>query len=357
MSTFFKIKFLIVLLFSFLFSWSIQIQSEEAPITKRLQLERSVEKELEQTCIFIRNCIALKIIYETSIICVTLLSSLYSKRFQKEAFSPKLSQVKFQRIKPEKNQFIQTEQQKNVIRILQNYFPVSNTETGDYIIKPIPKELIDSWGVELPQGFLLYGLPGTGKTSYAKKIATAFDASFASIKCSDISHHLQGVAEKNVNHIFDVIAIEAKKNEPIVIFFDEFDSLATARESFLYEGSSKTDILNLLLEKFQDIRSCKNVILCVATNRPEVLDKAIKRGERLDMKIEFPVPGRESREQFINSLLPQFEDSTKLVNTLVTKTNGNGYADIKADINNAKWNAILEGKQILELKHFNFQAV
>ncbi|MEC8339988.1 MAG: CDC48 family AAA ATPase [Nanoarchaeota archaeon] len=145
-------------------------------------------------------------------------------------------------------------------------------------------------GILAPKGILLTGPPGTGKTLLAKAIATQSDANFISVKGPELVSKWVGESEKAVREIFK----KAKQVAPTVIFFDEFDSIASMRGG---ESSGVNDkIVNQLLTELDGVEELTGVSIIAATNREDLIDDALKRPGRLDSIVEIGLPDEKTRE-------------------------------------------------------------
>jgi transitional endoplasmic reticulum ATPase len=173
------------------------------------------------------------------------------------------------------------------------------------------------------RGILFYGPPGCGKTLLAKAIATECSSNFISIKGPELLTMWFGESESNVREVFD----KARQSSPCVLFFDELDSIGTARGSG-HEASDR--VINQLLTEMDGIGSKKSVFVVGATNRPDILDDAILRPGRLDQLVYIPLPDLKSRISILKSILRKtpIDPSVSLdfVGTLCDKFSG---ADLK----------------------------
>ena len=150
-------------------------------------------------------------------------------------------------------------------------------------------ELFETLGIQPPKGVLLYGAPGTGKTLIAKAVATETNANFISIAGPEIMNKFVGEAEKKLRELF----AEAEKSSPSIIFIDEIDAIAPKREESY--GEVERRVVAQLLALMDGLKSRGRVIVIAATNRPDALDPALRRGGRFDREIEIGVPNKEGR--------------------------------------------------------------
>lgn len=144
-------------------------------------------------------------------------------------------------------------------------------------------------GIKAPKGILLTGPPGTGKTLLAKAIATESEANFISVKGPELVSKWVGESEKAIREIFK----KAKQVAPTVIFFDEFDSIASVRGGS--NNSANDKIVNQLLTELDGVEELKGVSIVAATNRADLIDEALKRPGRLDSIIEVSLPDEDTR--------------------------------------------------------------
>ena len=150
-------------------------------------------------------------------------------------------------------------------------------------------ELFSKLGIEPPKGVLLYGPPGTGKTLLAKAVANETNANFYSISGPEIMSKFYGESESRLREIFE----EAEKNAPSIIFIDELDSIAPKREEVT--GDVERRVVSQLLTLMDGLKSRGKVIVIAATNRPNAIDPALRRGGRFDREIEIGIPNQEGR--------------------------------------------------------------
>ncbi|MEX0780792.1 MAG: ATP-dependent zinc metalloprotease FtsH [Balneolales bacterium] len=147
-------------------------------------------------------------------------------------------------------------------------------------------------GVKVPKGVLLYGAPGTGKTLMARAVAGEAEVPFFIITGSDFMEMLVGVGAKRVREMFK----NAKEMAPSIIFIDELDSIGRRRGSGLGGGHDEREqTLNQLLSEMDGFEPHENVIVMAATNRPDILDKALLRPGRFNRRVEISLPSKDDR--------------------------------------------------------------
>lgn len=149
------------------------------------------------------------------------------------------------------------------------------------------------------KGVLFYGPPGCGKTLLAKAVANECSSNFISVKGPELLTMWFGESEANVRNIFD----KARGAAPCVLFFDELDSVGTARGGRAGDSGAGDRILNQLLTEMDGVGQKKNLFFIGATNRPDILDEALIRPGRLDQLIYIPLPDKPSRISIIKSIL------------------------------------------------------
>lgn len=153
--------------------------------------------------------------------------------------------------------------------------------------------IFQTLGVEPPKGVLLYGPPGTGKTLLAKAVAHESNANFFTLNGPEIMSKFVGEAEKKLRQLFE----DASKNSPSIIFIDELDAIAPKREESY--GEVERRVVAQLLALMDGMKGRGKVIVIAATNRPEALDPALRRGGRFDREIEIGVPNRAGRLEIL----------------------------------------------------------
>ena len=158
-----------------------------------------------------------------------------------------------------------------------------------------PKKFTDM-GARIPKGVLLVGQPGTGKTLLAKAVAGEAGVPFFIISGSDFVEMFVGVGASRVRDLFE----EAKRNAPCIIFIDEIDAVGRQRGAGLGGGHDEREqTLNQMLVEMDGFSANEGVIVLAATNRPDVLDKALLRPGRFDRQIVVPAPDVKAREQIL----------------------------------------------------------
>ena len=148
-----------------------------------------------------------------------------------------------------------------------------------------PKKFTEM-GAKIPKGVLLYGKPGTGKTLIAKAIAGEADVPFISMSGSEFIEMFAGLGASRVRKLFD----KARKLAPCIVFIDEIDAIGSRRTSNSGAESENNQTLNQLLVEMDGFSSEETIIVLAATNRPEMLDKALLRPGRFDTQVTVPAP-------------------------------------------------------------------
>ena len=197
-------------------------------------------------------------------------------------------------------------------------------------------------GAKLPKGALLVGSPGTGKTLLAKAVAGEANVPFFSISGSDFVEMFVGVGASRVRDLFQ----EASKVAPAIIFIDEIDAIGRSRDSRLGGNDEREQTLNQLLAEIDGFDSSKGVVILAATNRPEILDKALLRAGRFDRRIIVDRPNLEGRYQTLlvhtrNIRLAEDVDLKKIAQA----TAGAVGADLANLVNEAALRAVRMGRQ------------
>ena len=210
-----------------------------------------------------------------------------------------------------------------------------------------PKKYTDM-GARIPKGVLLVGQPGTGKTLLAKAVAGEAGVPFFFISGSDFVEMFVGVGASRVRDLFE----EAKKNAPCIIFIDEIDAVGRQRGAGIGGGHDEREqTLNQMLVEMDGFSANEGVIVLAATNRPDVLDKALLRPGRFDRQIVVPAPDVKAREQIleVHSKKKKFEDSVEL-KVIAKNTSGFTGADLENLLNEAALLAARRNKEAIGQK-------
>ena len=197
-------------------------------------------------------------------------------------------------------------------------------------------------GAKLPKGALLVGSPGTGKTLLAKAVAGEAKVPFFSISGSDFVEMFVGVGASRVRDLFQ----QAAKVAPAIVFIDEIDAIGRTRDSRFGGNDEREQTLNQLLAELDGFDSSKGVVILAATNRPEILDKALLRPGRFDRRIEVDRPNLAGRHQTLkvhtkNIRLAEDVDLHKIAQA----TAGAVGADLANLVNEAALRAVRQGRK------------
>ncbi|MCX6273328.1 MAG: ATP-dependent zinc metalloprotease FtsH [Bacteroidetes bacterium] len=206
-------------------------------------------------------------------------------------------------------------------------------------------------GGKIPKGALLVGPPGTGKTLLAKAVAGEAKVPFFSISGSDFVEMFVGVGASRVRDLFK----QAKEKAPCIIFIDEIDAIGRARGKNIMTGSNdeRENTLNQLLTEMDGFASNAGVIILAATNRADVLDRALLRAGRFDRTINVELPDIEERKAiFAVHMRPLKMDNSINVEFLAKQTPGFSGADIANVCNESALIAARKGKEIIEKQDF-----
>lgn len=221
-------------------------------------------------------------------------------------------------------------------------------EIVDFLKNP---DKYTSLGGKIPKGALLVGPPGTGKTLLAKAVAGEAKVPFFSLSGSDFVEMFVGVGASRVRDLFK----QAKDKSPAIIFIDEIDAIGRARGKNNFSGSNdeRENTLNQLLTEMDGFGTNTNVIVLAATNRADVLDKALMRAGRFDRQIYVDLPDvRERKEIFEVHLRPIKKDENLDTDFLSKQTPGFSGADIANVCNEAALIAARNGKKSVGRQDF-----
>ena len=198
-------------------------------------------------------------------------------------------------------------------------------------------------GAKLPKGALLVGPPGTGKTLLAKAVAGEANVPFFSLAGSDFIELYVGVGASRVRDLFK----EATKNAPCIIFIDEIDAIGRSRDSKYGGGNEEREqTLNQLLAEMDGFDTSKGILILGATNRPEILDKALLRPGRFDRRVIVDKPDLKGREDVLKVHSKGVSmDETVDLHEIALATSGAVGSDLANMINEAAINAVKKGRK------------
>ncbi|RBI59840.1 AAA family ATPase [halophilic archaeon] len=206
-------------------------------------------------------------------------------------------------------------------------------------------ELFRRLGIAPPKGVLLYGPPGTGKTLIAKAVANEIDASFFTLSGPEIMSKYYGESEERLREIFE----EAQENSPAIVFIDELDSVAPAREEVT--GEMEQRVVAQLLSLMDGLEARGDVVVIGATNRIDAVDPALRRGGRFDREIEIGVPDRNGRLEILQihtREMPLTDDVD--LGEYADRTHGFVGADIESLAKEAAMNALRRVTQGIDME-------
>lgn len=206
-------------------------------------------------------------------------------------------------------------------------------------------------GITPPRGVLLYGAPGTGKTMLAKAVANESEANFISVKGPELVSKFVGETERGIRKIFK----KARQVSPVIVFFDEIDSLASLRGNSFDSGVGDRAV-NQLLTEIDGIEELKDVIFIAATNRPDLVDPSLLRPGRIDKLVLVPAPDEKARKEIFKIHLKNVPTEKEVdLNELAKKTEGFSGADIEGLVRETVLISLKENKmqsKPLGMKHF-----
>ena len=223
-------------------------------------------------------------------------------------------------------------------------------EVVDFLHNPAKYAKI---GAKLPKGALLVGPPGTGKTLLAKAVAGEAGVPFFSLAGSDFIELYVGVGASRVRDLFK----EATKNAPCIIFIDEIDAIGRSRDSKYGGNEEREQTLNQLLSEMDGFDTSKGILILGATNRPEILDKALLRPGRFDRRVIVDKPDLKGRVDILKVHAKDVKmDETVDFDAIALATSGAVGADLANMINEAAINAVKNGREYVSQKDL-FDAV
>jgi proteasome regulatory subunit len=210
--------------------------------------------------------------------------------------------------------------------------------------------MFDDVGITPPSGVLLHGPPGTGKTMLAKAVANQTDATFIKMAGSELVHKFIGEGAKLVRDLFEL----ARQHQPAVIFIDEIDAIAAKRTDSKTSGDAEVQrTMMQLLSEMDGFEDRGDIHIIAATNRFDMLDRAILRPGRFDRLIEVPKPDAEGREQIfkIHTRSMNIADDVDYTELAEMAVEASG-ADVKAICTEAGMFAIREDRTEVRMTDF-----
>ena len=219
----------------------------------------------------------------------------------------------------------------------------SLTEIVDFLHNP---DKYTEIGATQPKGALLVGPPGTGKTLLAKAVAGEANVVFFSLSGSDFVEMFVGVGASRVRDLFK----QANQHAPCIIFIDEIDAIGKSRDNQMGSNDEREQTLNQLLSEMDGFDSSKGVVILGATNRPEILDKALLRPGRFDRRINVELPDLKGREDVLDVHAKKVKMSHNVeLRKIALATPGAAGADLANMINEAALRAVrLNRKEVIQ---------
>ncbi|MBX8635599.1 MAG: CDC48 family AAA ATPase [Thermoplasmata archaeon] len=205
-------------------------------------------------------------------------------------------------------------------------------------------------GVNPPRGILLYGPPGTGKTLIAKAIANETKANFIAVKGPEVMSKWVGESEKAIRQIFK----KAKQVSPSIIFLDELDAIAPQR-GLNYDSGASERVVDQILTSLDGLESLGSVTVVAATNRPDIVDKALLRPGRFDKIMLIPVPDRDSRLEILKVHMAAMPLKGVDIEDIAERTEGFVGADIESLCREAAFNALRGSMDATEVRMQDFE--
>ena len=217
---------------------------------------------------------------------------------------------------------------------------------------PIKKpKTFEEMGIRPIRGIMLVGAPGTGKTLLAKAVATERESNFISIKGPEFLSKYVGESEKAVREVFR----KARMAAPCIIFIDEIDSIAFARNSDSSDSMVTERVVDTLLTEMDGLQELKNVIVIAATNRPDIIDPALLRPGRFDKIVEIPMPDERMRAEILKvhtRRMPLAKDVS--IEELAKATEGYTGAELENLTREAGMNAIRNNATVVTKADFEY---
>ncbi len=214
-------------------------------------------------------------------------------------------------------------------------------EIVDYLNNP---EKYREIGAKLPKGALLVGPPGTGKTLLAKAVAGEAGVPFFSLAGSDFVEMFVGMGASRVRDLFK----QAEAKSPCIIFIDEIDAIGKSRDNQLGSNDEREQTLNQLLTEMDGFDDSKAVVVLAATNRPEVLDKALRRPGRFDRTISVTQPDKQGRIDILKVHCRKVKlDESVNLDAIALATSGASGADLANIVNEAALRAVRMNRKLI----------
>ncbi len=214
-------------------------------------------------------------------------------------------------------------------------------EIVDFLHNPAKYTAI---GAKQPKGALLVGPPGTGKTLLAKAVAGEANVPFFSLSGSEFVEMFVGVGASRVRDLFKQAAAKA----PCIIFIDEIDAIGKSRDNQLSTNDEREQTLNQLLSEMDGFDSSKGLVILAATNRPEILDKALLRPGRFDRRIIVEKPDLKGREDILKVHIKNVKTASDIdLHKMALATSGAVGADLANMVNEAALRAVRCGRQLV----------
>ncbi|MDR3239915.1 MAG: ATP-dependent zinc metalloprotease FtsH, partial [Clostridiales bacterium] len=201
-------------------------------------------------------------------------------------------------------------------------------------------------GAKQPKGALLVGPPGTGKTLLAKAVAGEANVTFFSLTGSDFVEMFVGVGASRVRDLFK----QASQMAPCIVFIDEVDAIGKSRDGQIGGNDEREQTLNQLLSEMDGFDSSKGVVILAATNRPEILDRALLRPGRFDRRIIVERPDLKGREDILKVHVKKVKVSVKVdFRKIALATSGAAGADLANIVNEAALRAVrMQRKEVIQ---------
>ena len=215
------------------------------------------------------------------------------------------------------------------------------TEIVDYLHNPHKYTEI---GASMPKGALLVGPPGTGKTLLAKAVAGEAKVPFYSLSGSDFVEMFVGVGASRVRDLFK----QAMENAPCIVFIDEIDAIGKSRDGQMGGNDEREQTLNQLLSEMDGFDSSKGVVILGATNRPEVLDKALLRPGRFDRRVPVELPDLKGREDILKVHAKKIKVGDNVdYNKVARMASGASGAELANIVNEAALRAVRDNRKFV----------